>query len=272
MNTPSLVRSLLPPLLLSAAKRATGRSLRFRAAGGDWSAASRRSHGYADPEVIGRVAAATRAVVTGQAAFERDSVTFEQPDYRYPLLAGLMHHAALHRGNLHVIDLGGALGSTYWQLRPFLRGLRSVRWHVVEQPAFTEIGQREFAGDELQFAASLNEAALAATPCVALLSSVLQYLEHPDEVLAGLARSPATHLLIDRTPLHAGARDRLTIQEVPRHIYEASYPCWILSRPRLLEALATHWALLADFGCDEGFGRTDEGVSLEFRGFYLERR
>lgn len=272
MTAPSFVRSLVPPLIVAAARRASGRSLRFMPGGGDWATACSRSRGYSDAVVIERVTAATRAVVTGRAAFERDSVTFDEPDYRYPLLAGLMHHAALREGHLQVIDVGGALGSTYWQLRPFLRGLQSVRWNVVEQPAFTEIGQREFAGTELQFSASIDEAACAAPGGLALLSSVLQYLEHPYDVLASISGSPATHLLIDRTPVHDGGADLLAIQVAPRHIYAASYPCWILSRRRLLDLIAERWTLLADFSCTEGWARTDEGADFEFRGYYLERK
>jgi putative methyltransferase (TIGR04325 family) len=263
---------MLPPLLLSAARRWSGRSLRFRNAGPDWASACERSRGYDDSAIVDRVAAATREVIAGRAAFERDSVTFAHPDFRYPALAALMHNAALHQGNLQVVDVGGALGSTYWQVRPFLRGLASVRWVVVEQAAFAELGRREFGSGELLFAGSLEEEIQRRSGNIAVLSSVLQYLEQPQEMLASLARLPATHMLIDRTPLHDGTDHHLTIQQVPAHIYDASYPCWILSRPRLMETLGRHWTVLADFGSEEGQASTDDGLGFEFRGLYLERR
>jgi putative methyltransferase (TIGR04325 family) len=268
----SLVRSLTPPLMLAVAKRWSGRGQRFVDAGADWKAAQSLSLGYSDRAIIDRVADATRAVVEGRASYERDSVQFSGQDYRYPLLCALMRAAALDQGALRVVDLGGSLGSTYWQCRPFFQGLREVRWLVVEQAALVEIGQREFTTDQISFAPSLAQAAARGPWNVVLASSVLQYLEAPLRSLEALAGIDAGHLLIDRTPVHDADSDRLTIQKVPRDIYPASYPCWILSRQRLLASLESRWRLVHEFACDEGRARTEAGLPFEFRGFYLERR
>jgi putative methyltransferase (TIGR04325 family) len=272
MTARTLLRAVLPPFAVTLARRWSGRALRFRQVEQDWATATARSAGYDDRNLVEKVTAATREVVAGRAAYERDSVTFQELDHRFPALAALMHNAAVHGGRLEVVDFGGALGSTYWHSRPFLQGLASVRWRVVEQPALAEVGQREFASEGLTFDTSLPATGGAPFGTLALCGSVLQYLQHPGQVLADLAGLPVSHLLIDRTPMHDGAKDHLTIQQVPPHIYDASYPCWILSRPRLLEALAPQWVVLAEFGSDEGSARTDDGVDFEFRGIYLERR
>ncbi len=54
--------------------------------------------GYDTDEILARVLAATRAVVAGQAAFERDSVLFAHQAYSYPILAALLRAAARNGG------------------------------------------------------------------------------------------------------------------------------------------------------------------------------
>jgi hypothetical protein len=39
-------------------------------------------------------------------------------------------------------------------------------------------------------------------------------------------------------------RHRLTVQHVPREIYEASYPAWFLSRRRVLAAIERNYELV----------------------------
>ena len=80
-------------------------------------------------------------VVDGRAAYERDSVLFEEVEYVWPLLASLMWVGARHLGSLNVLDFGGSLGSTYFQNRIFLATLPSVRWNIVEQPRHVEVGR-----------------------------------------------------------------------------------------------------------------------------------
>jgi mono/diheme cytochrome c family protein len=49
------------------------------------------------------VTAGVKKVLAGEAAFERDSVCFEEPEYRWPLLASLMWIAARSNGELSVV-------------------------------------------------------------------------------------------------------------------------------------------------------------------------
>ena len=44
-------------------------------------------------------------------------------EYQFPLLSGLLY-AAARDGGLSVVDFGGALGSTYFQCRDFLCGVK----------------------------------------------------------------------------------------------------------------------------------------------------
>ena len=230
------------------------------------------SSGYGSANILERVTQATRAVVSGAARYERDSVLFNEPDYPFPLLAALLRVAARDRGRLDVVDFGGSLGSIYRQCRPLLAGLSPIRWWVIEQAAFVASGTAEFSSEELQFADLLAEIPPNEGQRVILASSVLQYLEDPSATLQEFDNSSAQHLIVDRTPLSAQATDRLCIQHVPKQIYAASYPCWILSKSKLLEQLSRNWRLVCDFPGADGIARTDDGVPFEFRGLVLERR
>jgi len=107
---------------------------------------------------------------------------------------------------------------------------------------------------------------------VTLVSSVLQYLEDPFEMLEQLSKLPAGHMIIDRTPMSDQSHDRLCIQHVPAHIYKASYPCWIFSHRGLLDRLSSRWRLVADYLSPEGAAHTEDGLAFEFRGLILERK
>ena len=263
-----VLRDLAPPLLLRTVRTALGRGLRFEGEFASWTDAQKASGGYDSAEIVRRVFEAELKVKQGEAADARDGVTFDEMQFSLPVMAALAR-AGASREVLRVLDLGGALGSLYRQYKAFLPG-RRTSWTVVEQPAFVELGKEHFQNDELRFASSL-EGVLAANPVdVALLSSVLQYLAEPHEALRQIGGSGAAHLVIDRTPCSDLERDVLTVQRVPAEIYPASYPCWILSRPRLLESIGTRYAVFSAFA-DGGEWRCSAG-RFELAGFILDRR
>lgn len=214
-----------------------------------WDAAVSASDGYDTPFILERVRSSTAKVRDGLAAYERDGLLFERPEYSFPLLACLLRIASSASNRLRVLDFGGALGSTYFQSRSFLTGLEDLRWNVVEQAHFIECGQREFQTDQLRFFSSLD-ACLAQGPVdVVLLSGVLQCLQDPHELLATILGKGIAYLLLDRTPLLDGDSDRLTVQHVPAYIYgkPVRYPAWFFGRTRLLAGLAQEYRLLVEF-------------------------
>lgn len=262
------LKDWIPPHLMRWGRKLTGRSLRFVGRPQTWQHAMEMSTGYMEGSILDRVADATRLVNAGKAVFERDGVVFHSLDYSYPLLACLLHAAAGNNGELDVVDFGGALGSTYRQCRPFFAGLEQVRWRVIEQPNFVDLGRREFETAELTFYSDVSQLPVAASSRrVLLLSSVLQYIENPLEMLRELTQLSWSHVIIDRTPVSDHPMHRLCVQEVPPNIYKASYPCWILAKDRLLGALSEGWTPMCEFPCHDGQWETDDGLEFEFRGF-----
>ena len=269
---PDLIRAWMPPALRGVLARAAGLSVRFAGQPGTWAQALARSHGYSAPAILARVSQATRAVRAGQAAFERDSVLFDHWVPPFQLLAPLLRHAVQHGGVLDVADFGGSLGSTYRVCRPFLPDNLALHWQVIEQPDFVRAGQAEFSGDGLTFFHRLADLPPAAGPRILLASSVLQYIEDTSSCLHDWNESGAVTLLLDRTPLSDLDDHALCIQQVPRHIYDASYPLWVFSRRRLLQQLGPRWRLLCEFDCPEGQHRAAGGPVFDFKGLILQRQ
>jgi putative methyltransferase (TIGR04325 family) len=266
MTLKGIAKSLLPPVVadLAARRHAPAWSGDYRS----WAEAMAEASGYDAPSILDRVETAALRVKRGEAVYERDGVVFDAIQYSWPLLAGLMWVAA-REGRLDVVDFGGALGTTYFQNRRFLEMLREVRWSIVEQRHWVERGRRAFADERLRFHESLEQALTEGAPNVLVLSSVLQYLEHPYELLAALDRF--RYAIIDLTPVHPGPSDRLTVQEVPPSIYPARYPCWMLSEPRLRAALETRGRVVAEFDAEMGRDLRVSGLAARYRGYILER-
>jgi putative methyltransferase (TIGR04325 family) len=272
MNIRAGIKAWTPPALLDARRRLLGRGLRFSDAPDGWASAQRMCEGYSADVIVERVATATREVLAGHALFERDSVLFHQSDYRYPIIAALLRAASLNAGRLEVVDYGGSLGSTYRQCRPLLSGLHQIRWRVVEQANFAAVGQNEFSTSELSFSSTVAGLPPTDSRPLILLSSVLQYLEHPLQALERLLQLNPSHVVIDRSPMSAIDDHRLTIQHVPKSVYDASYPCWIISRRRLLETLTSAgFQVIGEFPGMEGSFVTPHGLTFEFHGLIAEK-
>jgi len=231
-----------------------------------WAEARRHATGADGAAQLARVRAATREVVAGRAAWERDGVAFAEPAVHLPLLAALRQAAGA--GSLGVVDFGGGLGSTWRQHRPALAGVPISHWAVVELPALVALGREEFAEGPLSFHATIADALGTQPPQVILFSSVLNYLERPAELLVEAVTRGFPDVILDRVPvLPASARDRLAVQHTPPALGGGSHPCWLFSPTKLAAALpgyelAAEWAV--PFDPDE--------PPVTYRGYHFRRR
>lgn len=249
----------------------TKQSIVFTGNYNSWEEATRSSTGYDANVILEKTRAALLKVKSGEAAYERDSVLFDKIQHSFPVLAGLLRAAQTHDGRLCVVDFGGALGSSYFQCRSFLAPIKNLEWIVVEQPSHVACGKECFESDQLHFYNTIEESLDRHRPNVLLLSSVLQYLPNPYEILQKLLSHRISHVIIDRTAFLVSDRERLTVQHVPDSIYPASYPAWFFSEMKFTAAIeSAGYGLLADFpGADD---LSPEGEKAYFKGFIYERR
>jgi putative methyltransferase (TIGR04325 family) len=263
----------IPPRLHRALRgESTNGAVSYSGNYATWDEARRHSDGYDAPAIVERVKQAQLKVVRGEAAYERDSVLFDKIEHSYPLLVGLLRAAVHNGGALNVVDIGGALGSTYFQCRGLLDQTASLRWNVVEQPAFVDCGVAHFQNEQLRFFRDLQSCLATEPVIVAVLSGVLPYVEDPHGLLREVAQAGLAHVILDRTPLWE-LGDRLTVQSVPPSIYgfPVSYPAWILNRERVLSQFAPQYRVVDEFEALAGTIHVD-GLSARDTGVLFERR
>jgi len=225
-----------------------GDNIVFRGNYASWDEAVRDAQGYDEPFILQRVREACRTARDREDRFERDGVLFEEPQWNFALIACLLRTANECGGSLSVLDVGGALGSVYFQSRPFLQGISALRWNVVEQPHFVTCGREEFENDTLRFFEDIESALSAATADVALLSSVLPYVPRPYRMIEEVAAARVPWLIVDRTPTLSAASDRIVVQHVPAWVYgrPVRYPARLLAARRLREVVEEHWPVVVD--------------------------
>ncbi len=260
-----LARSLTPPLVWDFCKRkmpALVRGLgghfthiRFTGDYATHDEAKRASVGYDARHILEKTREALLKVKNGVNRWEQDAMVSDSDELPWALVAALLRCALVQgRSNLHVLDFGGSLGSTYYWCRPYLlSALQNLRWDVVEQHGHVAVGRADFENNELKFFETAEQAMHAGAPDVLLLSGVLQFLPEPEAFLESLLRLQIPHFILDRTPLWSEAHHRLTIQHVPAEIYEASYPAWFLSERRILDLIGKYYTTINRAECAEAW-------------------
>lgn len=236
MNPRNVATLLLPPILLKGWKIIKKIPTDLTGDYSSWNEALKSSAGYYGSEVIlEKTKAALLKVKNGEAIYERDSVLFDEIQYAWPVLTGLMWVAAQSGGRLNVLDFGGSLGTTYYQNHAFLRDLPKIRWNIIEQLGHVKVGKEYFEDEVLKFYPNIETCLSETKPNVILFSGVLQYLENPYEMLNKMLDLPCHFIIIDRTPFWDGSTERLCVHHVPPNIYPASFPTWIFSEEKFLK-------------------------------------
>jgi putative methyltransferase (TIGR04325 family) len=270
MTMRSLAKRLVPPLVLERLKPLLPGTIHFSGTYPSWAVASARASGYDAALILERVREATLKVRDGKARYERDSVLFDEVQHSFPVLAGLLRVASENAGRLSVLDYGGSLGSSYYQCRNFLPELAHLRWGIVEQAHFVECGRSLFQSENLRFFHGIDECMRETGPNVALLSSVLQYVPEPWQVIEELMAMEIPYLVVDRTPFTDCGTEIITIQHVPGSIYKASYPCRLFGRAAFSSRFKDRYEVIAKFDSVDG-SAVASGVRFSFGGMILRR-
>lgn len=193
--------------------------------------------GYSDDSIMNTVLKATKSVISGEAAYERDGVLFYKKAWNMQVLSAFYYITQnIRKPKICVVDFGGALGSTYFQHRNILK---NIDWSIIEQEAFVDIGIKEI--QEISFFKDIQEYIDTGNECdVLYMSGVLMYLDTPYVCLEKLIQYKFKYVLIDRTYFNITDDDMLCIQNVPDEIYHGSYPAWLLSEKNIKNLLETN--------------------------------
>jgi len=261
------IKSLIPPILLKLLKKIRVNKYGWIGNYTTWQEAQDDSAGYDTDKILQTVKTSLLKVKNAKAVYERDSVIFDEIQYSWQLLSGLMFVSAKSRGKLKILDFGGSLGSTYYQNKKFLDKLDELSWSIVEQKHFADIGKKEFADDRLKFFYNVDECIEKENSKVLLLSSVLQYIEEPYKLLDNILKNDFEYILVDRTPF-SKTDEKIKLQIVPPYIYEANYPCWFFDELKFIEYFEKHkYTIIESFNGADG-----ENSEYIFKGFIMEKK
>jgi putative methyltransferase (TIGR04325 family) len=262
-----IIKKITPPIFLDIFRR---RISKYGFFGNflTWKDAVNASTGYNTNEIIKKVKHSLLKVKSGKAIYERDSVLFDKIHYSWPLLAGLLWIASQKGNRLNLIDFGGSLGSSYFQNRKFLMHLKELKWNIVEQKKMVECGKKYFENEHLNFYYNLVDCIKEHKPNAILLSSVIQYIEKPYNLLKRIINYKFDFIIIDRTPFIKTNNDRLTVQKVSPKIYKASYPAWFFSETKFLKSFEGRYELIEEF---DVLGKDKANIPSRYKGFIFRR-
>jgi putative methyltransferase (TIGR04325 family) len=210
-----------------------------------WSEAEKLCKGYDSQNIIEKCFDAIQEVASGRAVYERDSVLFDKKEYSLGIVSSLFLAASRLDNHLSVLDFGGSFGTTYFQNKNFLSYFKSCNWTIVEQKKIYELGKKHFENNQLNFIETIEESLKLKSPNLIVISSSLQYISNPTQILDQINNSKSQFIVFDRIPF-SKYENFITIQTVPPSIYDASYPCWIFNYDWLLSQL-TNYKVVFDF-------------------------
>ena len=270
------IKLLIPPIFLLLYRKLHRQAWKYNGCYASFSEAEQHSEGYDAPQIVNKVLDSTRKVMAGEAAFERDSMLFYHEEYNYNVLMPL-YRIALEKGRLHVLDFGGALGSTFRQHLKLLKpAIQDLSWNIVEQQSFLEAAKEINCEEGLHFFDSIEKTLESAPIDVVLFSSVLQYLENPQEIIEKIKSIP--YIIIDIHPEFLTREKPLfTVQNVSEPIYNASYPLKIWGKGELLTMFSENYELLGSWKIKYDYMqkiKDENGTAekIEFIGMLLKKR
>lgn len=233
MNVKSLLKKILPKAIVNSLKKPS--LYGFFGNYTSWQDARDASAGYDSPVIFEKMKQAAMQIKNNNAAYERDTVVFDKPQYNDFVVTNLFSRFEIDN-YLNVVDFGGSFGNVYFQHKNLLEKIENLSWSVVEQKHIVEFCKKEFANNIISFYEDLDIDKVLETkkPNIALFGSSLQYVREPYVLLEKILNNSVGSVIIDRTPvLEDESSDRITVQKVNPRIYDASYPAWILNEKTL---------------------------------------
>ena len=198
----------------------------------NWQDAAAECRGYDDSVIFDKVIQASKKVIDGEAVWERDSFLFYQEKYVYKLCAAILR-CALRNDNqgVRVLDIGGSLGSTYFQNRKYLSDVKNLEYVVAEQDHYAAYGHEYLEDAVLKFISSERDWENMERFDIILMSGSLQYIPNYTEVISKIKKAEPRYIIFDRVLV--GDRGRICRETVPETIYKSSYPLRIFSEEEI---------------------------------------
>lgn len=246
-----LLKQFLPPIL----KSLKNYSFKYGWKGNykSFEAAQKYCKGYDEDHILKKISLTTTKVKTGEIAYERDGVMYDEMQINTNVLSKLLQISAENDNKLTLVDFGGSLGTSFYQNIPFLKHLKELNWCIIEQEHYVREGKSLFENEQLKFYHSIDECMKDHSDVnLLMISNTLQYIKSPYTLLRELQVLKIPYLLMDYVGYNNRNKDRLTIQYVPPFFYgiDASYPCMFFNRSKLEDQLGKNYKKVSEFISD----------------------
>ena len=226
------IKKFFPKTFKKKINKILKREIKIKGSFNNWKEATSASGSYKNIEIFLRTKKSFLKVISGQAAYERDSVLFYDKKTNKPLITYLENLRKKAKSKyLKVLDFGGSFGSTYFQNKKELSNHTKFKWDVIEQKKIVDFVSKKIKLKNLRFYNSLNRYLNKNNPDLVIFSSVLHYLEFPEVILKKLIKKKIPYFLILKTPFYKNKSD-IKIQLNPKYIYNVNYPIRIFNNLR----------------------------------------
>jgi putative methyltransferase (TIGR04325 family) len=203
-----------------------------------WGDATSRSSGYQSPQTI-------NSLIGSDPVSEQNHVSENLIGSRFQQVASAFLEgvaSAQLQTTIRVLDIGGGLGEYFFLLEKIVPSL-TVHWTIVETSAVCELAIRTVpAQTNLVWTDSVDHA--EGNFDIVLMSSVIQYVENPYELLnIGIEKS--NFLILNRCPLTESKKGVVCIQRPGFFESKGSYPVHMLSEAQLINHLRGQGEILS---------------------------
>lgn len=207
-----------------------------------WDSVSNECMGYDDSAILDKVINSTKKVLDGDAVWERDSYLFYEQKYDYSICAAILRCAVQNNNqSVRILDIGGALGSAYFQNREYLKDVK-LEYVIAEQDSFAEYGHRNLENGILKFIKSTENYDAYGKFDIILMSASLQYIPNYKEIISKINVAKPHYIILDR--ILVSDRRRICKEEVPEEIYKSSYPVMIYTEKEIMEFFGAEYKLI----------------------------
>lgn len=201
--------------------------------------------GYEAENIIDHVIGATKKVLDGEAAWERDGYLFYEQKYVYQICAAILRCAVQNKNEgVRILDIGGSLGSTYLQNKTYLAEIKNLEYVIAEQDNFADYGHRNREDGVLKFIKSTEDYTKYGRFDIILLSGSLQCISNYEEIIAKIIEAGPRYIVIDRIMI--GERMRICKETVPEEIWahSASVPIRVFSENDIISFFTADYRMI----------------------------
>lgn len=251
MNYINFIKLFVPKIFIYFAGRIFNRVVFWKGPFNSWKEAdiySQKIFGnYSNNSILKKVIKATNLANKKKGSYERDGHVINSLEYRFHIISIIFHHYYNNnKKSYNVLDVGGSLGTTFYQNKKFLLSLKKLSWSVLEQKNFVEYANLNLKEPKLNFFSNINKVLLKKYDLI-ILSGTLQYLENYKEIFEKLIKLKSKYIILDRTLESANnEKTKIFVQINPKKLIESSYPVRIFNYKDLFLPLKYNYELIAN--------------------------